>query len=518
MLNSYMDAPNRLETRATSSHAPADDRDLKKQFEAVKTQMFSTNNGDKSIADGINGILGGVTGDGAKSPPEGLKGVISGLRGEAEPTPPSVPPDIKAQLADPNVEPQFNVPGKTVSMGTPGSFGLFPNGSPSPQDIDQHDVGDCFFDATLGSLAAQDPDFVKKMVHDNGDGTYTVHLFTPEGAPVDVTVNNQVPLASDGSLAGVGGPNNQANWASIIEKAFAKYNDVFHITGNVAHSGYAALNDGGSSNDFYEALTGATARSIANSSINTPERQATLAQSMQQAINDGKTVFTGGRQDQTLPSGACIVGSHQYSVVDVNQDANGNWYVDVRNPWGYTPGISDDPGDGIIRMSISDYVKYMDYTDIGDKPIVASGNNTLTSDPNKVPVAADMSITVTKAGDTSINLNHDGFIVPNPPRYTATVTVDGYNVSYSQKNSTSTDNSLTITDPSGNDITPPGMANGSDGSFKLPDGAVLNVSGGGTVFSVTDNLGITEQVTFKGAGDNSASYDITELATTPATS
>jgi hypothetical protein len=77
---------------------------------------------------------------------------------------------------------------------------------------------------------------------------------------------------------------------------------------------------------------------------------------------------------------------------------------------------------------------------------------------------------------------------------------------------------LTITDPSGNDITPPGMANGSDGSFKLPDGAVLNVSGGGTVFSVTDNLGITEQVTFKGAGDNSASYDITELATTPATS
>jgi hypothetical protein len=306
----------------------------------------------------------------------------------------SIPPTASAiaSLGDPNMEPQFNVPGAIGTMGTPSNFSLFPDGGPSPHDIDQHVVGDCFLDATLGSLAAQNPDFVKNMVQANPDGTYTVHLFDPNGNRVDVTVNNQVPLDSNGNLVGVGGPNNQANWASIVEKAFAKYNDVYHVTGNAGESGYAALNDGGSNNNFYETLTGVTATSIPNSSFTTPAQQNALGLKMQQAINNGQTVFTGSPKDQTMPNGVQILGPHQYSVVDVNQDANGNWYVDVRNPWGLTPTASNplsNAGDGVIRMSMSEYCQYMDLTTIGNKSIGSPTNNNWQ--PPGGPIEADMN-------------------------------------------------------------------------------------------------------------------------------
>jgi hypothetical protein len=286
-----------------------------------------------------------------------------------------------AELLDPNIEPQFNVPGETATMGVPSNFNLFPGGDPSPEDVNQHGVGDCFFDAVLGSLAAQNPSFVKNMVQANPDGTYTVHLFDPNGNRVDVTVNNQLPMDSKGNLVGVCGPNNQANWASIVEKAFAKYNDVYHVTDDKTDAGYAALNlgDAGASGDsFYEALTGVTATGVGNYFFTTPEQQDAFALKMQNALNNGQTVWATTLQPQTMPGGVQIEGSHQYSVIGVNKDADGNWSVDVRNPWGFTPtsaGWDDNTQDGVIRMSMSDYCKYMFGTFIGDKSIGPPGNN-----------------------------------------------------------------------------------------------------------------------------------------------
>ncbi len=316
---------------------------------------------------------------------ESVKAKLLGRGSSPEPIIVKLPPfpeivvfaEIKARLADPNVEPQFNIPDVIASMGMPKNFSLFPNGQPSPHDVNQSGVGDCYLDALLGSLAAQNPDFVKNMVRDNGDGTYTVRLFAPNGEPVDVTVNSDVPLDSKGDLVGVRGPNNQANWASIIEKAFAKYNDEFHIVGQSGHTGYAALNDGSINNDFYRALTGVTATSRLNSSYSTAAEQDDLAREMKRAIEDRRTVYTGSPKEQILPDGRKLAGPHAYSVLAVNQDANGDWYVEVRNPWGSTPGGLKSE-DGIIRMSISDYVKYMDNTTIGDKPIAGSGNNPTT--------------------------------------------------------------------------------------------------------------------------------------------
>ncbi len=280
---------------------------------------------------------------------------------------------VRANLANPDVEPQFNVPGVDGTMGTPSGVSLFPNGDPSPQDINQHSLGDCFFLGALGSMAANTPDFVKNMVQANPDGTYTVHMFDPAGKPVDVTVDNKVPLDSNGNLVDNGSADNQANWASIVTKAFVKYNDVYHVNGVPGATGYAAVNDGGPfNNNYYYALTGVTVTTTPNSSSTTPAQQDALAQKMHDAINNGQTVYATVYPGQTLPDGAEIVGDHQYSVIDVNKDANGNWYVDVRNPWGSTPtadtGVTDE-GDGVVRMSMSEYIKDTTLTNIGDKSI-----------------------------------------------------------------------------------------------------------------------------------------------------
>jgi len=81
----------------------------------------------------------------------------------------------------------------------------------------------------------------------------------------------------------------------------------------------------------------------------------------------------------------------------------------------------------------------------------------------------------------------------------ATIDVGGYQVTYSQKNGSS--NQLTIKSPTGQDITPPQMANGSNGTVVLPNGAIVNVtgSGGNAHFNVVDGNNF-QYMDFNGSG------------------
>jgi hypothetical protein len=284
------------------------------------------------------------------------------------------------QLADPNVEPQYTTDdkGDPGTLQTPSDFSLFPSGEPSPDDVTQKEIGDCYFDAELASIAQEDPDYIKNMVHDNGNGTYTVQLYDPNGKPVDIAVDNKLPTGPNGKLLGLTDTSGQADWASIVEKAYAKYNDVYHVTGKPGDTGYTALTDGGYTVTAVQVLTGQNATLFSNSSYSTPEQQNNLAQQMQQNIKDGQIVTAGTSNEKVLPDGGHTTAAHVYSVVSVEQDANGNWYVLVRDPQGYVPWIDNQGGtnsdDGVMKMSISDYVKYFDYTTVS-APIASSGND-----------------------------------------------------------------------------------------------------------------------------------------------
>lgn len=103
---------------------------------------------------------------------------------------------------------------------------LFPH-DPSPSDIKQGYLGDCYMVSVLANIAKTDPDKIKEAVRDNGDGTVTVRLFQStvpkyqdyfatdakppsQMEPFYVTVDKTVPsyTAARNCL-----------WAAMIEKA-----------------------------------------------------------------------------------------------------------------------------------------------------------------------------------------------------------------------------------------------------------------------------------------------------------
>ncbi len=121
----------------------------------------------------------------------------------------------------------------------------------SSGDIAQGELGDCYLMAALGAIADQDPDFIRRMIQDNHDGTYTVTLYSrgPGFGPERLRVDDRFPMRSAGSppaplfaAYGKGG----SVWVMIAEKAFAM------SFGNGSYNAVVA----GDPNEALERITG----------------------------------------------------------------------------------------------------------------------------------------------------------------------------------------------------------------------------------------------------------------------
>jgi len=100
---------------------------------------------------------------------------------------------------------------------------LFPH-DPSPNDISQGQLGDCYLVSSLSAIAMQNPRAIKDAMRDNGDGTVTVRFFQRKPAegmeaghddvftPVYVTVDKIAPKTS-GALNSL--------WVQMFERAYA---------------------------------------------------------------------------------------------------------------------------------------------------------------------------------------------------------------------------------------------------------------------------------------------------------
>lgn len=90
----------------------------------------------------------------------------------------------------------------------------------SGSQVDQGNLSNCWFMASLAALADKNPQAIERMVRENGDGTYTVTLFV-EGQWQSIPVDDTMLFGDNGRprFAGNGDHNDQALWPLLVEKA-----------------------------------------------------------------------------------------------------------------------------------------------------------------------------------------------------------------------------------------------------------------------------------------------------------
>lgn len=108
---------------------------------------------------------------------------------------------------------------------------LFPAGGVTFDDVEQNGLGDCYFLSRLGALAYQQPEEIRKLVTDLGDGTYVVRFFSG-AVPVYVRVDAELPVINGNPMYGGFGTQNVL-WSAIVEKAYAGFRFLSNDYGDI---------------------------------------------------------------------------------------------------------------------------------------------------------------------------------------------------------------------------------------------------------------------------------------------
>lgn len=218
---------------------------------------------------------------------------------------------------------------------------LYPFGSPKPADVNQHGIGDCSALAIFASMAYIYPNFVKSLIKDNGNQTYTVPMFDPQGKALEVVVSSKFLADNNGNIGAVTGKHNQITWATILEKAIMKWNFIYKVNPDI----------GGIGSEHASPLFTGNGNSFAFSSGKLDAKQ--LARAVEVSLIQGKIVV-GGFTHSDLPIGNLkTVTGHAYSMM-YSMDASA--LFTMRNPWGTSPGSSDGKEDGVLNIPNNDVI------------------------------------------------------------------------------------------------------------------------------------------------------------------
>ena len=177
-------------------------------------------------------------------------------------------------------------------------------------NIAQGDTGDCYFLAALLTVAAKAPDTILNMVHDNGDGTYTVSFHSKyDGAPnpVTVTVNGDLPYRRgkpfQNGFENIDGKN--VSWAAIIEKGWAAANGNSY--NGIEGTDLSDIQD----HDVHNALYAITGEMPIDRNPGGPMTGVSFEQ-LQQDFRNGLVTLGTSNADGKL------VSNHAYALLGVN--------------------------------------------------------------------------------------------------------------------------------------------------------------------------------------------------------
>jgi Ca2+-binding RTX toxin-like protein len=216
------------------------------------------------------------------------------------------------------------------------NFRLFASSGPFINEVDQNNLGTCWFMSVVAGIARAKPDVIRTSVAELGDGTYVVRLFSG-GTAKFYRVDGQLPVdIATGTTPQFAMPQNGSIWAPILEKAMALHRTVGG-TYKGAESGFsteafAMFNKG--SNDW---------DTIWHS-------ENSMAQKMKDVLAAGGACTVGSDSDFWE---ATVEPNHAYTVIAISAD---NKSITLRNPWGTDgPGTHDIVDDGYITISMTQF-------------------------------------------------------------------------------------------------------------------------------------------------------------------
>jgi len=272
---------------------------------------------------------------------------------------------------------------------------IIPRGhTPSPADVHQGSVGDCYLMAAMASVASKSPKKITSMFTPSPDDTRSENVsvrFYEIPSPTtgntqltesSVTIKKSIPrlvaipgtagsssLEGHTSYAGVKGKTAPVYWPAMIEKAHAawpKRKSHLGATNNSGKSRYEHL-AGGHGHHALTQLTGeiheehhlskldeiadkATGQNVRGSGKYSPALSAMYAKIQVNIRGNGAmTISTprswAGTDRQGLSTGVGhsareevkggLAAQHVYSIIGTHEK-KGLKYVQIRNPWGHT--------------------------------------------------------------------------------------------------------------------------------------------------------------------------------------
>ena len=296
---------------------------------------------------------------------------------------------------------------------------------PSFNDVNQGDLGDCFFLSPLAEVAQQNPTIISSMITDNGNGTYGVRFYV-NGNPEYVTTSASF---AGGTKYNSGGPLFNAYnisgdiWANILENAYAQIQASGNITGmgsGVAANSFTLLDSGLDYMTLPE-ITGATLTAVftgskstgtwsqtnyasQNSSDTGSISSATLFQQIENALlarND--VILTSNVQKMGFNNLSTLETSHDMSVIGIDPTSNA---LIIRNPWGT---ISWQNWQTVFEVSLDTLLNYDDSITIDNAGSIVPAaytnaivNNWFQSIQFQSPAASNISDIVAQLNSGSL--------------------------------------------------------------------------------------------------------------------
>jgi hypothetical protein len=222
---------------------------------------------------------------------------------------------------------------------------LYPH-EPTAADIRQRDIGDCYFDATIGAIAHANPQWIKDRIHYHDQtGTFDVTLWNGhEWQHITVTQDDiQADIHYYGASWYDPDHPDAALWPSVLETAYAK----LQFPGDtISYAlGDHGIGGGGQSRDAMQALTGNSGVSIDPMWV--WRNQQHLDQEISRALTNHQPVTISTSKD-----GGPLVGRHAYIVEGISGVGSDARLV-LRNTWEDNP---NDPGNPLTAVRLGDVI------------------------------------------------------------------------------------------------------------------------------------------------------------------